>query len=83
MAGLPASVVSPFVSSFVPPSVNPPPAPVLDIVIGRTDDAQPPLPLASDGVLRWLWHSRFGEILIEVIDDDVFVNGKQVNRHAS
>lgn len=83
MAGLPARVVSPFVSPFVPPSVNPPPAPVLDIVIGRTDDAQPPLPLASDGVLRWLWHSRFGEILIEVIDDDVFVNGKQVNRHAS
>ena len=62
--------------------MNPPAPPVLDIVIGRTDDAQPPLPLASDGVLRWLWHSRFGEILIEVMDDDVFVNGKQVNRHA-
>lgn len=53
----------------------------LEHVIGRADDAQPPLPLASDGVLRWLWHSRFGDILIEVMGDEVFVNGQRVRRH--
>ena len=53
----------------------------LERVIGRADDAQPPLPLASDGVLRWLWHSRFGDILIEVMGDEVFVNGQRVRRH--
>ena len=53
----------------------------LERVIGRADDAQPPLPLASDGVLRWLWHSRFGDILIEVMGDEVFVNGQRVRGH--
>lgn len=61
--------------------VNPlPPAPI-DHVVGRTDDAQPPLPLASDGVLRWVWNGRFGEMLIEVIGGDVVVNGKRVTPH--
>lgn len=55
--------------------------PALDVVVGRADDAQPPLPLASDGVLRWLWRGRFGEMLIEVIGDEVFVNGRRVQRH--
>ena len=64
------------------PSVNPNLSPVFDVVIGHTDDAQPPLPLASDGVLRWVWQSRFGAILIEVIADEVFVNGQRVLRHA-
>ncbi|MBL8344794.1 MAG: hypothetical protein JNN03_05085 [Rubrivivax sp.] len=53
----------------------------LEVVIGHTDDAQPPLPLASDGVLRWLWRGRFGEMLIEVVGDEVFVNGQRVRRH--
>ncbi len=56
--------------------------PARDVIVGLTDDAQPPLPLASDGVLRWLWHSRFGEMLIEVMGDEVFVNGQRVSRHA-
>jgi hypothetical protein len=64
------------------PSVNPNPSPVLDVIIGQADDAQPPLPLASDGVLRWVWQSRFGEMLIEVVGDEVLVNGQRVNRHA-
>jgi hypothetical protein len=63
--------------------VNPNPPPALDVIVGHADDdAQPPLPLASDGVLRWVWHSRFGEMLIEVMGDEVFVNGQRVNRHA-
>jgi hypothetical protein len=61
--------------------VNPlPPAP-LDLAVGRIDDTQPPLPPASDGVLRWVWNGRFGEMLIEVIGSDVFVNGVRVTPH--
>ena len=53
---------------------------VLDVVLGHADDAQCPLPLSSDGVLRWVWRSRFGEMLIEVIGGEVFVNGQRVAR---
>lgn len=53
-----------------------------DVVIGDADDAQPSLPLASDGVRRWVWEGRFGAILIEVIENKVFVNGQRVEPHA-
>lgn len=36
------------------------------------------LPLASEGVQRYLWESRFGPILIEVTQDGMFVNGDRV-----
>ena len=62
------------------PSTRSTPA-VPEVVIGQADDAQPPLPLASDGVLRWVWRSRYGEMLIEVMGDEVFVNGQRVHRH--
>lgn len=76
----PAPAALPTASPRHPPvHSNLPPA--LEVVIGCADDAQPPLPLASDGVLRWLWHGRFGEMLIEVIGDEVFVNGQRVSRH--
>lgn len=45
---------------------------------GQAPHPQQPLPLASTGVLRYVWDSRFGPILIEVIDDQVFVNGDRV-----
>jgi hypothetical protein len=32
----------------------------------------------ATGVQRWLWHSRFGDMLIEVVGPDVFVNGQRV-----
>lgn len=38
--------------------------------------------LASEGVLRYVWESRYGAILIEVAGEDVFVNGQRVERHA-
>lgn len=38
------------------------------------------LPLASAGVLRHVWESRFGPILIEVIGEQAFVNGALVER---
>lgn len=48
------------------------------------DDAcQPSLPLAADGVQRYVWESRFGEILIEIAHDQVFVNGQVVEPAAS
>ena len=58
-------------------------SPTIDVAVGRVDDAQAPLPLASDGVLRWVWQSKFGDILIEVVGNDIFVDGKPVQRHAS
>lgn len=54
-----------------------------DIVLGMPDVDQPQLPLASAGVQRWVWSSKFGEMLIEVIGRDVFVNGQRVEPHVS
>jgi len=43
---------------------------------------QSPLPLATDGVQRWVWEGRFGSMLIEVIGAQVRVNGQPVEPHA-
>lgn len=40
--------------------------------------AEPELALWTDGVQRWVWESRFGEMLIEVKNGAVFVNGSRV-----
>ncbi|HEX3140124.1 MAG TPA: hypothetical protein VHQ87_08720, partial [Rhizobacter sp.] len=43
------------------------------------DDAgQVPLPLATLGIQRYVWESRFGEILIEVVGNRSYVNGQVV-----
>lgn len=49
-----------------------------EVVVGEPADAQPRLPLATEGVQRWVWQGRFGPILIEVIDDTPYVNGERV-----
>ena len=36
------------------------------------------LPLATEGVLRYVWESKFGPMLIEVVGDEIFVNGMAV-----
>jgi hypothetical protein len=41
---------------------------------------QQELPLASEGVLRYVWESRFGPMLIEVRGEEVFVNSQRVER---
>ena len=41
-------------------------------------DAQSLLPLATEGVLRYVWEGRFGSMLIEVVGDKIFVNGDLV-----
>jgi len=55
----------------------------LDVAVGRTDDSQPALALASDGVQRWVWQSSFGAMLIEVVGTDVLVNGQRVEPYAA
>lgn len=57
-------------------------APLLpEVQLRSVDEQQLALALASEGVLRYVWHSRYGDMLIEVRGDDVFVNGQRVERH--
>lgn len=54
-------------------------APLLpEVLVGRHDDAEPSLSLASEGVQRYVWNGSFGPMLIEVRDGAAFVNGKRV-----
>lgn len=54
-------------------------APLLpEVLMGVQPSDQPPLPLASEGVQRYVWQSAFGPMLIEVRDGAAFVNGKRV-----
>jgi hypothetical protein len=59
------------------PIVN---APMLaEVLVRRGPGPQADLPLCADGVLRYVWESRFGPMLIEVEGDRVFVNGARVD----
>lgn len=49
-----------------------------DVILSFDEQVEPSLPLGSDGVQRWVWHSRFGEVLIEVVGERVFVNRQPV-----
>ena len=53
-------------------------APRPEILVGEHDLEQLPLSLAAEGVVRYVWESAFGPILIEVRDGIAFVNGKAV-----
>ena len=54
-------------------------APLLpEVLVRRDTGSQADLPLATEGVLRYLWESRFGPMLIEVRDGRAFVNGQGV-----
>ena len=53
-------------------------APCPEVLLGDLDREQMPLQLATDGVLRYVWQSAFGPILVEVRDGRAFVNGQQV-----
>jgi hypothetical protein len=52
-----------------------------DLLLRRFDDGQAALPLATPGVQRWVWESRYGSMLIEVIQGRIFVNGQAVEPH--
>ena len=54
-------------------------APLLQEVVLRSElPPQGDLPLATEGVLRYVWGSRWGEMLIEVVDGVAYVNGQRV-----
>ena len=54
-------------------------APLLpEVLVRRGIESQADLPLAAEGVLRYVWESRFGAMLIEVRDGRAFVNGQAV-----
>lgn len=50
-----------------------------EVIVGESVGDQARLSLATEGVQRWVWQSRFGPILIEVIDDTPYVNGQRVD----
>lgn len=53
--------------------------PLLPEVLARQgSSAQADLPLATEGVLRYVWESRFGPMLIEVRQGQAYVNGQPV-----
>jgi len=49
-----------------------------EILLRRSESPQGDLPLAADGVLRYVWESWFGSMLIEVREGRVLVNGQVV-----
>lgn len=46
--------------------------------IRQEASAQEDLPLAADGVLRYIWEGRFGPMLIDVMEGRAFMNGELV-----
>jgi hypothetical protein len=54
------------------------------LTVDRLDRAGPqqPLPLATDGVERYVWHIHGAEILIEVEGDAIKVNASTVEPYA-
>ena len=49
-----------------------------EVVVGEVDASQPNLPLAAEGVQRFVWQARHGAMLIEVRDGVAYVNGAPV-----
>ena len=49
-----------------------------EVHVGQTRGDQVELPLAAEGVLRYVWDSRFGPMLIEVKEGRAYVNGQAV-----
>ena len=53
--------------------------PVLpEVLAWQEPSPQADLPLATQGVLRYVWESRFGPMLIEVRQGRAYVNGQPV-----
>jgi len=49
-----------------------------EILVLSAGSPQAELPLAAEGVLRYVWQNQFGSMLVEVRDGQAFVNGKLV-----
>jgi hypothetical protein len=50
-----------------------------EVHVGHAPSDQVELPLAAEGVLRYVWESRFGPMLIEVREGVAYVNGQAVH----
>jgi hypothetical protein len=60
-------------------TMNAPNLPLLpEVMLGPQPTDQPALELASEGVLRYVWNSAYGAMLIEVRDGAAFVDGSRV-----
>ncbi len=54
-------------------------APLLsEVLLGAQPTDRPALPMAADGVQRYVWQSAYGPMLIEVREGAAFVNGSRV-----
>ena len=49
-----------------------------EVICGGDAEPQAALPLASEGVQRFVWQMAHGEILIEIRDGCAYVNGDRV-----
>ena len=49
-----------------------------EVLLGPQPADQPSLGLASEGVLRYVWQSAYGPMLIEVREGAAYVNGERV-----
>lgn len=49
-----------------------------EVLQSQRPSAQEALPLATEGVQRFVWESRFGAMLIEVVNGVAYVNGTRV-----
>jgi hypothetical protein len=59
--------------------MNPTGLPLLpEVLIGPQPADHPSLALATPGVLRCIWQSAYGPMLIEVEDGVAYVNGQRV-----
>ncbi|MCW5662816.1 MAG: hypothetical protein KIT35_03180 [Piscinibacter sp.] len=59
-------------------------APLLpEVLLGVDPPEEPQLPLACEGVQRYVWEGRYGAMLIEVKAGIVFVNGEPVEPHVA
>jgi hypothetical protein len=54
-----------------------------EILLRHEHPPQTDLALATEGVLRYVWASQWGDMLIEVVDGVAYVNGRQVEEAAS
>lgn len=51
-----------------------------EVLVEQEPGSQVPFVLHTEGTLRYVWGSRWGEMLIEVVDGRVFVNGELVDQ---
>jgi hypothetical protein len=49
-----------------------------EMACGAAPDLQAALPLAAEGVQRFVWQMTHGQILVEVRDGCAYVNGERV-----